>query len=326
MRIAVTSAVYNEEKNIARFIEALLNQSFSADEIIIVDDGSTDGTAEIIKKYATEHESVQYYFQENKGPATARNLAWKKSTSEFCLFTDGDCIPEPDWIENLIPAFDDSDVGAVAGTYSTLNPENFLASFIGYEIEWRYRNIKAEVNAHGSYNLAVRKSVLEEIGGFREDYPKPSGEDFDLTYKISKRYKIIFVREAVVGHFHPESLSWYLKNQARRAYDRMKVYRDHPDKQQSDTYTGSLPKFQALGAGLLIFLVFLSTHSSFFDGFTNLVFLALFISCSTEVPFLLERNQTIAFISPFIIFLRSFSWFFGALTGWIKFSLLKLES
>ena len=325
MRIAITSAVYNEEKNIAAFIDALLNQTHPPDEIILVDDGSTDGTADIIREYADKHECIQYFHQDNKGPATARNLAWKKSTAELCLFTDGDCIPEPDWIEKLLPPFERAEVGAVAGAYKTLNPHKYLAAFIGLEIAWRYRHVDGEVDAHGSYNLAVRKKILEDIGGFREDYPKPSGEDFDLTYKISKVSKMIFVPEAVVGHYHPESLSWYLKNQTRRAYDRMKVYRDHPDKQKSDTYTGSLPKFQALGAGLLLFLIFLSTHSSFFDGLTNFVFILLFLSSCNEVPYLLKHNQSIAIISPFIIFLRSFAWFFGALAGWIKFSFLKME-
>lgn len=321
MRVAVTSAVYNEEKNIAAFIDALLAQTRAPDEIILVDDGSTDGTADIIREKAAQHPQITYIHQSNQGPATARNTAWRKSTADICLFTDGDCVPEPNWIEELIRPFDDASVGASAGRYKTLNPKNVLARFIGYEIDWRYKDVKGEINAHGSYNLAVRKSILEEVGGFREDYPKPSGEDFDLTYKISQISKMIFTRKAIVGHYHPTDFWWYLNNQARRAYDRIKVYRDHPDKQKSDSYTGNLPKYQVACAGLcfgFFTLIFVTPAAEAYFHFFSIILLLL---CVNAVPYYWRKDIVTALISPFIVFCRSFAWFLGAIMGMIHFKI-----
>ena len=195
--------------------------------------------------------------QKNTGPAAARNQAWNISKCDICVFTDGDCVPEQNWIEEIIKPFNDPDVGASAGTYKTLNIHSLLARFIGHEIAWRYRNVSGEIEAHGTYNLAVRKSILEKVGGLNEEYSKASGEDWDVTYRISEISKIIYKPEAVVGHYHPEKFCWYIKNQVRRGFDRAKVYKDHPDKRESDNYTGKLIKYQVLFSGLFIPSLFL---------------------------------------------------------------------
>lgn len=317
MRVAVTSAVFNEEKNITRFLEALLAQTRRPDEIILVDDGSRDRTAAVIADFSARHPFIRCISQENKGPASARNRAWKNASSDICIFTDGDCVPEPDWIEKLLPPFEDPGVGAAAGTYKTLNPGNILARFIGLEIAWRYRNIQGDINAHGSYNLAVRRSLLEEVGGFKEDYPFPSGEDWDLTYKISDRSKIRYVPEAIVGHYHPEDLLWYLKNQMRRGYDRIRVYRDHPEKKRSDTYTGSLVKYQVAAAALWLPAVLLSDVFLFTAWVPDALLFFLFVTTLIPFPYFMEHDTAAAFASIPIQMIRFFAWAWGAFAGYI---------
>jgi glycosyltransferase involved in cell wall biosynthesis len=253
MKVAVAVAVYNEEREIGDFLDALARQSRLPDEAVVVDDGSTDGTPAILFDYASRYPWVRVLRQENKGPAAARNLAWKNTSAEIIVFSDGDCVPETDWIVRLLAGFDSNAVGAVAGTYKTLNPDKLLADFVGTEIAWKYRRQPAFVDAHGSYNLAVRRKILEVLGGFKEIYPKPSGEDWDLTYRISREHRIRFLPEAVVGHRHPERLWPYLRGQARRGYDRIRLYLDHPSKIQGDVYTGPLVKYQVLAAASLPF-------------------------------------------------------------------------
>jgi len=324
MRVCVISAVYNEEENISRLLDSLLNQSRVPDEIIIVDDGSEDATSSIVKACALNHPIVRYIFQENQGPAAARNKAWKSTNTDICLFTDGDCVPEPVWVEAMLKPFSDPLVGASAGTYKTLNPGSLLARFIGLEIAWRYRNVAGEVDAHGSYSLGIRKKVLQEIGGYKEDYKKPSGEDWDLTYKISRRYKIIFTPKAVVGHYHPESFTWYFNNQARRGYDRMRVYKDHSDKRGGDTYTGAIVKYQVAGAALFIASVPL-LHPAVPFGWLLSVLLAAFLFVTTWIPFgyYASRDLPVAFASILIQFVRFFAWMAGGLAGFFQFNLLQ---
>lgn len=322
MKIAITVGVYNEEKHIADLLDALLRQTQLPDEIIIVDDGSKDKTAEIIKEYSRHNAILKYIYQENAGPAAARNKAWKNSVSDICIFTDGDCVPEKNWVEELIKPFEDERVGATAGTYKTLNNESLLARFIGYEIDWRYSKVKNEIQAHGTYNLAVRKYVLEEIGGLDESYPFPSGEDWDLTYKISKKYKLIFVREAIVGHYHPEKLWWYLKNQTQRASDRIKVYKDHSEMKKGDNYTPPFTQYQILASGLILpSLIFLYPFFRFSFLFPFIIFLILLSTTLVTFPYFIKRDPLVAYSSLFIQSIRGMAWFIGIIKGIIKFGL-----
>ncbi len=319
-RVAVVVAVFNEEKHLPHLLSALSKQSHQPQEIIIVDDGSSDRTNAILRDSALQNSRLRIFHQNNRGPAAARNLGWKGSLSEICVFTDGDCVPDPDWLEKLIVPFENPNVGASAGTYRTMNPENILARFIGLEIAWRHSRIGKTVDAHGSYNLAVRKQVLEETGGFKEMYKKPSGEDWDLTYRISKKHKIAFVRDAVVGHYHPESFTAYMKNQCRRGYDRMLVYRDHPEKRSGDGYTGNSDKYQILAAGL--FTVSSALLPSFIPGASliqGLSFFVLLICSLASFPYIVTRDPATAFVGACVSFVRAFFWFFGAAVGFFKF-------
>jgi len=322
MRVAVIVAVYNEEKNISQLIEALLQQSRSPDEIIVVDDGSTDKTIEILEKIAASNNKLKFYRQTNAGPAAARNKGFRGAEADICIFTDSDCVPEPDWIEKLVIPFKDKQVGAAGGTYKTLNNNSVLARFVGLEIAWRYRKIEGEIDVHGTYNLAVRKSVLQEVGGFNQEYPEPSGEDWDLTYKISQKHKIIYVPNAVVGHYHPEKILAYLKNQERRAFDRIKVYKDHPDKRRADTYTGPIIKYQILGsAAFLPSLLFLFPWFSFSYLIPLAILGFLFLTTLPVFFYTADKDLGVSLESIPLQLLRNFAWLVGMIKGLIKFGI-----
>ena len=316
MKVAITTAVHNEQKHISSLLEKILCQSHIPDEIIIVDDGSVDDTAKIIKDYSSKYPVIRYLYQNRKGPAAARNLAWKNSDSDICIFTDGDCEPEKDWIKEITAPFGNKDVGAAAGGYRTINEESILARFIGHEIAWKYKDIKGEIKAHGTYNLAVKKSVLEEIGGLDEGYPFPSGEDWDMTYKISKRYKIIFVPSAIVGHYHPDKFWPYFKNQIRRGFDRVKLYRDHPDMAKSDNYTGEIIKYQVLASGLFIPSLVLIYPLFKFSFLVPLALFAFLLSTSfLSFPYIAKRDLKAALYGVVVQMARNFAWFIGLLKG-----------
>jgi glycosyltransferase involved in cell wall biosynthesis len=319
MKIAIVTGVYNEEKHIAELIEAVLNQTIKPDEFIIVDDGSRDKTAEIIKKYSDKNPAIKYFYQKNSGPASARNRAWKNSSSDICIFTDGDCLPNKDWIEKLIKPFDDAGTGATAGTYRTINTQSILARFIGLEIGWKHSNYGKTINVHGTYNLAVRKNILEEIGGLDESYPVPSGEDWDMTYKISQKYKIAFVPEAIVGHYHPEKFWPYMKNQVRRGLDRIKVYKDHPNLIKGDSYTPGIVKYQVLASGFFpISLLFFFPLFKFSYTLPLATILFLIIASMQPFAYFFKKDKTVAFYGIFIQIARNFAWAWGMIKGIIK--------
>ena len=107
--------VYNGERVLADCLDALTNQDWRQDrlEIIIVDDGSTDGSAKVVNSYP-----VTYYRQENAGPATARTLGMDMASGDILLFTDADCIPNRDWVSQMVtPILENSEViGVKAST------------------------------------------------------------------------------------------------------------------------------------------------------------------------------------------------------------------
>lgn len=325
MRVAVVTGVYNEEKTISALIEAVLGQSRPPDEMVIVDDGSCDRTAELIKSYMAESGMIRYIRQDNAGPAKARNRGWRNADAEICIFTDGDCVPETNWIKELLAPFDDRGVGAAAGTYRTLNSRSVLARLIGLEIEYKYRNVRGTVDAHGTYNLAVRRSVLEEVGGLDESYPEPSGEDFDMTYKISRKHRIVYVPGAVVGHYHPESFRKYMKNQVRRGFDRIKLYNENPEKSAGDAYTARVVKYQVWAAGLLLPSLLLALpvfKYSFLIPLSLAAFLIVIL-----IPFLsylIRKDLPAAVVSVPVVLARNYAWFWGMIKGMRKFGFKKI--
>jgi glycosyltransferase involved in cell wall biosynthesis len=317
--LAVTVAVYNEQKLIDQLLDALLRQTRVPDEIVLVDDGSTDATAALIKRRSEREPRIRYVHQENAGPAAARNRAFREAQSEICVFTDGDCVPDPDWIEKLTEPFGDPAIGASAGTYRTLNPQSVLASFIGAEIAWRYRDVGQSVDCHGTYNLAIRRAVLEELGGFDQRYRHPSGEDFDLTYRVSRKYRIAFVREAVVGHEHPEHLWGYLRLQARRAFDRVRLYRSHSDKAGSDSYTSWLEKYQVLAAGLLCATPALLLVDARLAGLSALLLIGFSLGTALlPVAWISRYSGRAAAYGILVRLLRNFAWGCGVLFGLLR--------
>lgn len=255
LTVSVVIPAYNASRTIEKCLDAISKQSYPSEyEIIVVDDGSKDNTKELIKRFG----KVKYIYKENSGPAAARNVGWKAASGDVIVFTDSDCVPEENWLEEIVKPLDiDKKVVAVGGKYErTLNDDKKLAKLIGEEINLRYNKIGTYTDAHGSYSLAVYKKVLEKVGGFNEYYRIATAEDWDLCYKITEKgYKIAFCREAKVGHYHPENLYKYLRTQFKHGFYRMKLYKDHPQKVKGDQYSGNAKWIVLLNGILLIILV-----------------------------------------------------------------------
>src|SRR3972149_10647300 len=133
-RISVIVPAYNAGKTIGQALSAITNQSYPAElyEIIVVDDGSTDDTVEEIKKFP-----VKYIWQKNSGPATARNRGVTYANGDTILFTDSDCMPDVNWISEMVKPFKDINVMAVKGAYRN-KQKSIVARFAQLEFEERF--------------------------------------------------------------------------------------------------------------------------------------------------------------------------------------------
>lgn len=234
--VAIVVAAHDAEETLPGLLAACAEQDFDGViEVVVVDDGSTDGTRAV-----AEQVGVRVLSHGNRGPAVARNTGWRGARAPVVLFTDSDCIPRQDWVRRMTAALDDGHPVACGG-YGIANPGRLLADAVHAEILWRHSRLGDLVEFAGSYNLAVRRDVLERMGGFDERYRSPSAEDNDLSYRIRDAgIPIRFVKDAVVAHHHPVSLLSYLREQSRHGMWRVILYASHPGRTRGDGYAGPL--------------------------------------------------------------------------------------
>ena len=131
LRVTVLITVKNEVSNAAATLDALTSQTRRPDEIIIVDGGSTDGTIELVRRYAQAHPQVRLMEAPGANIARGRNLGTASATSEIIATTDCGCRAEPDWLENLIRPFEqEPETEFVAGVYK-IDPQTLLEQVVG---------------------------------------------------------------------------------------------------------------------------------------------------------------------------------------------------
>ena len=208
MTISAVIPAYNAERYIARAIESVLSQTHPVDEIIVVDDGSTDGTAEVVRSFG---EKVQLYQQVNAGVSAARNTGIKAATGDWIAFLDADDEWLPVRIQKQVELLQrNPDLRWLSGNYDEcLCDENRKASHLSAAQcaqslgdKDYFDNYLSAVEryqwGHTSCVL-VHRTVFDEVGMFCTDLSL--GEDLDLWLRIGYRYP-------QVG-FIPESLSIY---------------------------------------------------------------------------------------------------------------------
>ncbi len=270
MRISIIIPAYNAASTLSACLTACLAQDYPDTEVLLVDDGSTDATPEIVQAFP----KVIYLRQANAGPAAARNCGAAHATGDILVFTDSDCVPEPNWIRALVAEFGDNTAG-VGGTYGIANPEFRLARLVHEEIQIRHAAFSSEVDFLGSFNVAYREEVFRAVGGFDEAFPRASAEDNDLAYRIQDTGAALrFTPNAVVAHHHPTHLLPYLRTQMHHGFWRMKLYAKHPQRaQKGDQYAGRCDLFAPPYAlFLLLLLPFVLTATLFNVGGTPILF------------------------------------------------------
>jgi len=299
--ISIIIPSHNSEKTIRDSIVSLLKQNYKGRYEIIVVDSSKDKTADIVSQYP-----VILIKQKPKGPAAARNLGVNKSKGSIIVFIDSDCIAPKNWLKNLLKPLSNKKVVAVAGTYRTKNKESLIARFVGYEIEQRHEKMKKFKNIDfvATYNCAYRKKIFINLGGFNEKLTQ--AEDADLSFRTAeKSFKIRYQPSAYVYHYHPDSLTKYLKQKFWRGYWKVFLYSRHKQKFLGDTYTPKSLLPQILSFFLFSIFLISSLFSSVYI-IPSIIFLILMYVLNTRLfMFLWEKEKTMAIISIVIIFLRN---------------------
>jgi len=313
--ISVVIPVYNSEKTLRLCLESICHQQTCLEnqyEVIIIDDGSKDRSVDIAKTYP-----VRYFFQKNQGPGVARNHGVARSRGKIVLFTDSDCVPEPDWIEEMVRPIRRKNFIAVKGAYVKPGP-GAASRFAQLEFEERYDKLEKapSIDMVDTYAAAFVKNCFLEAGGFDPNFPVANNEDVDLSYKLSTAgKKMAFNRRAKVRHLNLITLRRYLRTKFLRAYWRMMVYKRFPGKMVSDTYTPQTLKFQIVLTYLTLSFSILAPFNRL-SGLLAVLSLLGFLLMTAGFAFRsLKRDPLIAVLSPFFLFLRSLVFGFGIIAG-----------
>ena len=161
VRASVVVPTYNRAARIGYCLDALRSQDSSvAFEVIVVNDGSTDDTLQIIKKY----QGIRVISQANAGPAAARNRGVQEASGEIVLFTDDDCEPVSNWLQEMLRPFDDPEVVGAKGVYRTYQRE-LIARFVQIEYEDRYRLMARQPH------IDFIDTYQQHFGGFDSSKP-----------------------------------------------------------------------------------------------------------------------------------------------------------
>ena len=232
--ITVVMAAYNEGRVIAETLRALLDTEYKgAIEVIVVDDGSRDKTAEEIERIAVVDPRVRLMQQENRGKARALQRALSAARHGIVVFVDADTHFQRDTLPRLLEAFANERIGAISGHAKVGNLRTFIARCqaleytCGFNLDRRAYNRWNCITVVPGAISAIRKEAIDEAGGLSL---QTLAEDTDLTLSLHKhRQRIVYVPGAIAWTEAPESVATLARQRFRWAYGTLQCLWKHRD-------------------------------------------------------------------------------------------------
>ena len=190
--VSVVIASYNMAAYLPLAVKSVLGQVYCNIEVIIIDDGSTDGTKEAVRPYLDDPR-VKYLFQENKGQAAAKNYGIRESCGEYVAFLDGDDMWVSEKLEQQMPLFLKSkDVGVVYSRVLYIDETGKELRVSDNELfRGRVSGQLLIRNFIGFGTCVVKKECFDRLGGFKEHVRM--GIDYDLWLRFSTQYEFDYV-------------------------------------------------------------------------------------------------------------------------------------
>jgi GT2 family glycosyltransferase len=226
LSVSVVVPIYNAMRTLPSCLAAIERLDPKPLEILLVDNGSTDGTLALLCEFARAPRSfdVKVLEEPRRGAAAARNAGFRAAKGDVIVFIDSDCAPEPAWLSYLREPFRDPRVGAVAGRVVAAPAASTMELFSAlYTLQLPDRPARSRewTPWEGGYvtaNFAVRRSLLMEFNGIDEKSVggTAAGSDYELCARLYARgVEIVYVPEAIVLHHHRTTLPGMM----RQAFD-----------------------------------------------------------------------------------------------------------
>jgi cellulose synthase/poly-beta-1,6-N-acetylglucosamine synthase-like glycosyltransferase len=314
--VSIIIPTFNGAPRIGHCLDALVQQTAAKSvEIIVVNDGSTDNTADVVQRYP----SIRLVSQANAGPAAARNRGALATHGTIILFTDDDCVPTSNWLDAMLEPFEAPDVVGAKGVYRT-HQTSLVARFVQIEYEDKYRLMARLPNIDfiDTYSAAFRRDRFLEMGGYDTSFPLACAEDVELSYRMSARdWKMKFTPNAIVYHTHPDTLSKYLKKKYKFAFWRVLAVSKNRSKAVKDSHTPQLMKLQLLLVPTLVMALALDLTLRPRVPASAAVIAAFLVS---TLPFSLravKKDIVVGLLSPAMLAARACAQFLGVAGGFL---------
>ncbi|MEM6701886.1 MAG: glycosyltransferase family 2 protein [Acidobacteriota bacterium] len=244
MDFSIVIPSYNRRQVLAEVLEALETQEGSSFEVVVVDDGSTDGTAEFLDELRTPL-AVQILHQENAGPAAARNAGVALARGRWVAFLGDDTVPRTGWLQGHREALGSAaaeeiraqggEVGVIG--YTSWHPRMRMTPFLRYinefGLQFGYSLLDDPLDVGFQFfytsNLSLPRELLLE-NPFNTSFPYAAWEDIEVSYRLyAKGFRLHYAAEAQVAHDHPTDLLRFAERQERAGYCAAVFYRLHPE-------------------------------------------------------------------------------------------------
>ncbi|MGK5737433.1 bifunctional polysaccharide deacetylase/glycosyltransferase family 2 protein [Micromonospora sp. URMC 103] len=227
--VSVIVPAYNEAANIAATVRSLAASAYPALEVIVVDDGSTDGTADIVERLRLR--GVRVLRQANGGKPAALNTGIRAARGELLVLVDGDTVFQPDTVYRLVQGFSDRSVGAISGNTKVANRRRLLGRWqhleyvIGFNLDRRmYDVLECMPTIPGAIG-AFRREALLAVGGVPAD---TLAEDTDLTMKVQRAgWRVVYEESAIAWTEAPSTLRQLWRQRYRWCYGTMQAMWKH---------------------------------------------------------------------------------------------------
>jgi len=226
-KVSVVVCSYNGGRTLAQCLQSLAKLDYPDYEVIVVDDGSTDDTGQILDRFP----EVRAIRQSNEGLSAARNVGLQQASGSIVAYTDSDCFVDPDWLTLLVDQLQRTGAAAVGGP--NLTPDDgWLASCVsaspGQPTHVLHNDQEAE-HIPGC-NMAFRRESLLAINGFDPVY-RTAGDDVDVCWRLQHDGEwITFAPGAFVWHHRRQGPSAYFRQQAGYGAAEALLYSKHPEK------------------------------------------------------------------------------------------------
>lgn len=203
-KVSLYIPCYNAENSIEECLDSVINQSYAIDEIIIIDDGSTDKTIKIANTYPVRI----ICHKENRGLAACRNTALKEAKNDFVASLDADCLASPQWLRLLMQCFISDDIAGVGGMlierYNLTAADKWRSTHMPQH--WGAEFIENPPFLYGSNNV-FRKEAIEKVGFYSEKC-RNNYEDVEISTRLYNcGFKFIYNPKASAEHLKIDTIS-----------------------------------------------------------------------------------------------------------------------